>query len=155
MKPRLTTGKRFPENFLTHKNPYTGMSWAEDPALFAISVVNEDTIYHVWKQYPAIKEAYLKKFDKYLQDNNVNGKNDRERSRALSKFLIDLQIKSYIRMKDFLKMNSRSRHSFQMPILPTRFFWHFSGKKLDYVDNHAYWVSPLFYQKALEPAAPL
>ncbi len=139
--------KAFSRKLLTHKNPYTGMSWAEDPALFAISVVNEDAIYHVWQQYPAIKEAYLKKFDKYLQNNNIDCKNDQERSRSLSKFLIDIQIKSYLRMKDFLKNELKvqaqlSDANFTNPVLLA-----FLREKLDYVDNHAYWDHPSFIKR--------
>lgn len=139
--------KEFSRKLLTHKNRYTGTSWAEDPALFGISVVNEDTIYHSWQQYPAIKNAYLKKFEQFLKDKGVICKNDAERSRILSKFLIDLQIKSYLRMKAFLKDELKVKAqltdaNFYETILvaPLR-------EKLDYVDNHAYWDHPAFVGK--------
>ena len=139
--------KEFSRKLLTHKNPYTGMSWAEDPALFGISVVNEDTIYNVWKQYPAIKEAYLKKFDMFLKYKKIKCENEQERSCALSAFLIDLQIKSFQRMKDFLRNELKvkallSDANFTNPVLLS-----FLREKLDYVDNHSYWDHPAFIRR--------
>ncbi len=139
--------KEFSRNFLTHKNPYTGMSWGDDPALFAISVVNEDTIYDVWKNYPQIKKAYLKLFDQYLKDKNIVCSNETERWQHLSKFLIDLQIKNYLKMKAYLKDDLKIKANLSDANFLTPVLLSFLREKLDYVDNHAYWDHPSFVKQ--------
>ena len=42
-KEAMDNWKAFSRNFLLHKNPYTGMTYAEDPCLAWISMVNENT----------------------------------------------------------------------------------------------------------------
>ena len=42
-KEAMDNWKTFSRNFLLHKNPYTGMTYAEDPCLGWISMVNENT----------------------------------------------------------------------------------------------------------------
>ena len=46
----------FARAFLTHRNPYTGRTWAEEPALGWISLVNEDAIGWDVKKLAAIPE---------------------------------------------------------------------------------------------------
>ena len=42
-KEAMDNWKAFSRNFLLHKNPYTGMTYAEDPCMAWISMVNENT----------------------------------------------------------------------------------------------------------------
>ena len=59
--------KRFARDLLTHTNPYTGMTWAEDPALFSIAPVNEDTLWAAINSSPAIRRLYEERFEEWLQ----------------------------------------------------------------------------------------
>ncbi len=139
--------KEFSRNFLNHKNPYTGISWGDDPALFAISVVNEDTIYDVWKNYPQIQKAYLELFEKFLKKNNIVCSNEAERWQRFSKFLIDLQIKNYLRMKAYLIDDLKIKANLSDANFLTPVILSFLREKLDYVDNHAYWDHPSFVKE--------
>jgi|LSQX01.2.fsa_nt_gb hypothetical protein len=42
-KPAMDNWKAFTRNFLSHRNPYTGMTYAEDPCMAMISMINEGT----------------------------------------------------------------------------------------------------------------
>lgn len=41
--------KEYAAQLLTHKNPYTGLSLAEDPVLAMLEIVNENSLYGYWK----------------------------------------------------------------------------------------------------------
>lgn len=40
--------KKYARDLLTHRNPYTGMTYAEDPAVAFVEISNEDALYTVW-----------------------------------------------------------------------------------------------------------
>ena len=40
--------KEFASQLLTHRNPYTGLSYAEDPAIAFVEIVNEQGLIHGW-----------------------------------------------------------------------------------------------------------
>ncbi len=42
----------FARELLTHRNPYTGMTYAEDPAIPIVEINNENSIMHVWPGHP-------------------------------------------------------------------------------------------------------
>jgi hypothetical protein len=42
--------KEYARQLLTHVNPYTGMSLATDPALALVEVVNENSIFSIWRR---------------------------------------------------------------------------------------------------------
>lgn len=61
-------------NLLKHKNPYTGMTYAQDPALAFIELQNEDSIFFYTFQglnkletMPTYKNAFLKRFSEFLR----------------------------------------------------------------------------------------
>lgn len=99
---------------LNHKNPYTGLTWNEDPALITICPLNEDTIYSVWYDgntagfykegfakwmkertagtlNPKEKELYegmLAKFDEWLQANGKGSVTGKEREGLLAQYAV-------------------------------------------------------------------
>jgi hypothetical protein len=46
--PILDAQKRYAQNLLTHVNPYTGLAYAEDPAVAIVEIVNEAGLMHYW-----------------------------------------------------------------------------------------------------------
>ncbi|HVS38296.1 MAG TPA: hypothetical protein VMS17_22250 [Gemmataceae bacterium] len=60
-------------NLLKHKNPYTGMNYAEDPALCYIELQNEDDIFfytseQAFNACPTYKKKFLERFAAWLKD---------------------------------------------------------------------------------------
>lgn len=56
--------REFARKFLTHRNPYTGLTWAEDPALMSICMLNEESFFFggLPKRKPDILALYEKAY---------------------------------------------------------------------------------------------
>ncbi len=59
-------------NLLAHRNPYTGLTYAEDPAIFAIEMINEQSILFFTsmqplKQSPTLRADVAARFSQWLQ----------------------------------------------------------------------------------------
>ncbi len=60
-------------NLLQHKNPYTGMTYAEDPAIAFLEIINEQSILFYssmepLKASPTLRAAVAKRFSHWLQE---------------------------------------------------------------------------------------
>ncbi len=60
-------------NMLRHKNPYTGLCYADDPALSFVELQNEDNIYFATNERmldlcPTYKDLLTEKFSRWLRD---------------------------------------------------------------------------------------
>ena len=68
--------KRFAEALLTHRNPYTTLTWAEDPALAFLEVYNEGDIFYRRKHIAKLGEQHLavlqKKWKEWLHEQPVD-----------------------------------------------------------------------------------
>lgn len=47
-KPCLELQKEYARKLLTHRNPYTGLTYAEDPAVAFVEINNENGLVHAW-----------------------------------------------------------------------------------------------------------
>lgn len=146
MPEAMKDWKRFARDFLTHENPYTGMTWAEDPALFSICPVNEDTIWAAINSNPKVRELWNAKFEDWYQDQPDHSEKESDRAAAFNRYLAEKQIEADAEMRHFLKNelgckalitgNNWKNYRAQTPI----------RAELDYVDNHGYWDHPNFPQ---------
>jgi len=60
-------------NLLNHKNPYTGKTYAEDPALSYVELQNEDDIFffstsYVFEKFPTYKKNLMERYTKWLRE---------------------------------------------------------------------------------------
>lgn len=73
----IAAHRRWVELFLTHRNPYTGRIWAEEPALAYIEIYNEGDPFYLRKKMPAHSEATLaplhQKWLAWCRDQGVAG----------------------------------------------------------------------------------
>ena len=130
--------KDFSENLLNHRNPYTGVAWKDDPALFSICLLNEDNTYVHWETAPDIRAVYEKRFDEWLSSRVLSPKSDAERSAALIKFLYELNTKMFEECTRHLRelgvktllTDANYRQMIHVGLL---------RRRMDYVDNHGYW----------------
>lgn len=142
-KPARDNWKEYARNLLTHKNPYTGLTWAEDPALFGLSLINENTIYRVYPGNPRIKALYDAAYLEYLRKNNLHTEeNAGARGTLFLKFLCGLHIDMIRDFRKFLREEIRYKglvtdanfndNVIQAPI----------RNELDFVDSHHYGDHP-------------
>ena len=130
--------KDFSENLLNHRNPYTGVAWKDDPALFSICLLNEDNTYVHWETAPDIRAIYEKRFDEWLSSKALSPASEAERSAALIRFLYELNTKMFEECTRHLRglgvkallTDANYRQMIHVGLL---------RRRMDYVDNHGYW----------------
>ncbi|HYF48710.1 MAG TPA: hypothetical protein VEJ63_04860, partial [Planctomycetota bacterium] len=167
--------KAFSKNFLTHKNPHTGLTYAEDPALAWLSMINEGNAGNFFGELRKFTEwqqawgAWLKKTyatqeklaaawgaelkaGEELEKGTVglpeNIHHASIRTRDAHLFMTDIEIEMIERMKKFL------REELQCKALITNCnAWthplclQLAREKYDYVDDHFYIDHPEFLEK--------
>ena len=115
----IASQKDYARRVLAHRNPYTGLTWAEDPAVALVEITNEDAVYDVlpetkgrnWWRNAEMQKAFAPRARPY-----------------------------YLGMRRFLKDELKVC----APIAGTQVDW--SSKEvqgeLDFVDTHDYWCHP-------------
>src|SRR3712207_7123700 len=71
--------------FRSHKNPYTGMTLAEDPVLIGICPLNEDPLGVTWNDGEGIRELYEKAFAAWLKQQNLTPRSEEHTSELQSR----------------------------------------------------------------------
>ncbi len=137
---------RFAQLLLTHENPYTGLTWAADPALIGICPVNEDTL-TVWVDCtPDVRRRYDEAFAVWWMEPGNSEKSGGDRVVGFNRFLNERQGASDARMHAFLRSIG-----VKAPITGVNFMnaqaQTFLREHYDYVDNHQYWDHPSFPEK--------
>ncbi len=136
--------KSFAASWLNHVNPYTGIAWKDDPALFAISFVNENTMYSSWQRTPEVKQAYGKEFDAWVAQNHIPASTAAEREAALCRFSTQMQINSYEQMRSYVKDELGCNSVYSDCNMQAYRAQQIARNHFDYVDNHGYWDHPRF-----------
>lgn len=141
--------RRFAKNLLTHRNPHTGLTWAEDPAMVGICPVNEDPLPIWMDRAPAVRKRYDALFAPWWEVAANRAKAGGNRETGFNLFVHEKQIASDARMKEFLR--SIGAHA---PLTGVNFqstqALTFVRENYDYVDNHQYWDHPDFPEKKWE-----
>ncbi len=135
--------KTLTRELFTHKNPYTGLSWAEDPAFIGISLINENTILHnINMVSPGIRKLYFDRFIEYAKGNNIatEGEAGEDNFRGfvlkvyhdfyddMVKFMRELGVRAPLTDQNYMNTPNATEQRI----------------RYDYVDNHIYWDHPNF-----------
>jgi hypothetical protein len=144
LESAMNNWKTFARTIMTHKNPYTGKTLAEDPALVGVCPVNEDPLGTVWRSTPDIAAIYDGLFDQWKKNNGIVTNNYVEEQAATSRFLNEIQLNADIAYENFL----RNELSVRAPLTGANCLVAISltepRSHYDYVDNHIYWDHPSF-----------
>ena len=96
---------RFVKNILTHVNPYTGLAYKDDPALFSVVVRNESSYIGTQNfvvRTPADREAMQPKYEKWLAANGAKWKG-RPENELYQLFLLDAYEHTHGRMMEQIR----------------------------------------------------
>lgn len=134
---------RFARELLTHRNPHTGLTWAEDPALVGVCPVNEDTI-SVWIRHsPTARRRYEALFADWWEAAENRASFGDDRDAGFHAFIHERQAAGDVRMRDFLRSLgvvaplTGANFETTRPLVRLR-------ERHDYVDVHLYWDHPQF-----------
>ncbi len=137
---------RYASELLGHKNSYTGMTWAEDPALVGICPVNEDSPY-ARVDYAELRPLYNQAFQSWKKAGGESaGMLTESEESAFNEFVFEACIRSDTKIRDYLRLIgvrtplTGSNHRTAQGLT-------FVRETYDYVDNHQYWDHPTFPQK--------
>lgn len=136
--------KEFAKRWMTHRNPYTGLTWAEDPALFCVNLVNEEVLAVNWNCSPSCVKLYESAFAKYCAEKKIEKNVASNNNPIFLRFLYELQDKVLEEQIRFVKetlgmkaMITSLNHQNYIPLTLLR-------QRFDLVDNHAYFDHPVF-----------
>lgn len=147
--------KDFAQKLLTHRNPYTNLTYAKDPAVAMIEITNENSFFYGWSQQrlDALPQPYSDQLDKefaaYLTDNALQtGKRPKWKENSpitgrFMQFLATMERRYFLDMYNFLKrdIGAISQITGTMAFGPAG-----AGimSEMDFVDCHAYWQHPSY-----------
>ena len=160
-EPAFRNWARFAENFLKHRNPYTGRRYAEEPAMPLLSMINENGFFMGWNrgasEIPEVRLAWRR----WLQERRVadpgfcpNADPDNpprfsysaKDGAAFAIFMGDMESRMFARMKKTLTdlgcramFTSDNCGPHYTPLMQ-------ASAQYDYVDNHFYVDHPKFLQ---------
>lgn len=141
-QPAMDNFLRYMRKLMTHRNRYTGLTWAEDPAVCKISLINENTISHTHAKSPYLRELYNRKFREYCTAKQIQP-TARNRERLWSQFLVDTYEKAFRQLR-----NACGELRIKAPVTDQNFYSNnrtsLSRELYDYVDNHFYNNHPAF-----------
>lgn len=88
----LENWKEYARRVFTLRNPYTGMSMAEDPAFFALNLDNEAPVYAVWQTVPELLPLIAERYAAWLREKGIySEKLAAERGETFYRFLAERQ----------------------------------------------------------------
>lgn len=136
--------KRFVSNLLTHRNPYTGLTWAEEPSFAICSLLNEDPLFTAWNRNPEIGAAFEKRFAEMEKERGLAPVSGEALLHRQAEFLTRLQNDAYDEMRAFLKNELKCDVLVSGVNYKNAEAQSFIRDRLDYVDNHSYFNHPSF-----------
>lgn len=127
--------KEFVRRWMNHRNPYTGMTWGEDPALATLAMVNEASLAGSWGGSPELIPIYRKKFEDWKKVKGLHAGDNA----SFSRFLAELELEMSSEMLDFV------RNELKLKTMLTGFNCNYKlADRADYTDEHSYFAHPSF-----------
>ena len=142
--------KSFARNWLTHRNPYTGLSLAEDPAVVFVNLSNEDTIGNGWNHTPGsilqrfLADEYAKHCRKHPGLNPAPSPGNRD----FMRFIYTQARNRSRQMMDFLRGELGARFLMTGANNGGDLASTWLRDVYDVVDDHIYQDHPMFPEKS-------
>ena len=135
--------KEFTRRLLTRRNPHTGLTLAEDPALAGLSLVNENSFMFLYRKgAPKIQKLAEAQFAAWTKARSL-AVTPQNRETLFHRFLIDAYRRSCNELTAFVRgLGVRAPLTDQNYIAAPEMT--LQRRDYDYVDNHLYWDHPQF-----------
>lgn len=136
------------ENYLNHVNPYTGLTIKDDPALIAVSIINEGNIKSCWAANAFTRKLYEERFNAWLAQNQlIHQDNPAQHNQLFERFLTETYEKRFAEMTSFLREQG-VRCPLSDQNMGTSLKLSQMRRLYDYTDNHGYSSHPRFAEKS-------
>lgn len=137
----------YAEKLLTLKNPHSGMSLADDPALSIVNLHNENglpLLFHS-ENHPELIALCLERYYSWLRERELDTPANRKlRDSLFLDFLNSVQRKAIRRQTAFLRKTIGTRVLITDLNNQTGYSLNSLRREFDAVDNHTYWAHPTF-----------
>jgi hypothetical protein len=165
-RPYIEMQKEYAKMLLTHVNPYTGNSYANEPAVGFVEVNNENSILSRWTALADLKGDHRVALAAMWQDFLAkNGKSNwdiykvidqfdtgatDEQKEMFWEFLVETELSYAEEMVEFLKNDI----GVKMPVSESQASYsgmagvYREAKYADFIDMHAYWQHPRWLGRA-------
>lgn len=134
--------KEFARRWMNHKNPYTGMTWGEDPALATLLMVNEEALPLSWGRSPELIPVYRQKFEDWKREKGLPAKDHT----AFNRFLGELETRMFEEQLDFVRNELKLK-----TMLSGTTGRCAMANRIDFTDEHGYFAHPSFPLNAWKP----
>ena len=147
-KNAMNNWKQYARKLLSTKNPYTGLSWAEDPALYGLNLINEAPLMLEWDRYPELLPIVERKYIEYLKRKGIYTKElAGKRDGVFLRFINETQAVCIKEQMRFLREELKLKALITDLNYCSSYSLQGLRDKLDFVDNHMYHDAPKFRGK--------
>ncbi len=146
-KAAMENWKEFARRWMNHVNPYTGIAWKDDPALYAVNLVNEEVLTGEWSRSPSAVKLYKERFEEWKKANNAPGAKMDNNDKQFLKFLYELQAECLDEQIRFFREELGMKALVTSLNFQTDLPLALLRDKFDLVDNHIYFNHPGFLEK--------
>ncbi len=140
--------KNFARAIFKHVNPYTGMTWGEDPAFLYIGMVNEDSlIVNIIKNIGLCSQPLKKRFEKDFEEDCARkgiAITTETRRQLFADYLSSVFASFYQDMLSFMRNELGIKCLISDQNNSTETVYPENRMGLDFLDTHAYWDHPNF-----------
>lgn len=143
----MASWKEFARRWMTHRNPYTGLTWAEEPALYCINLVNEGALTTNWNRSPSSVKLYEKAFADYCAQKKRRGGTASNTNPVFLRFLYELQDRVLVEQIRFVRETLGVKAMVTSLNFQSLIPFTLLRRRFDLVDNHAYFDHPGFPEK--------
>lgn len=143
---------RLSRDLMNHKNRYTGLRWADDPAVIFINFINEGTLTRTLQgMTPRCRAIVEKAYDQYLADRKIEN-TPANRKAHYEPFLEYTGVDFFRRMKREMQAVGVRIPFCDQNFEPT---YGMTRHHYDYVDYHFYWQHPTYLKRGDELPASI
>ena len=149
----LENWKEFARRWMNHRNPYTGLTWGEEPAVWCVNMVNEDSIFRriQWAGDAGIEKKCAELFHKWLAGRNLPESVPTMYNPRYQEFITELHRTCLAKQLAFLKDELHIRPLITSVNVDDEVALTLHRNMFSLVDNHIYHDHPSYLGKAFTP----